>query len=104
MTSHRQSESWWHLDGLIDPETGQLGIPTLTSDEVAHPQLIEFDEEGLIWQFTEWRTVPTRGMLDAFIRWLLPLGPAVEIVSPDAARDEYRRQVSSTLAHYAPEG
>lgn len=42
--------------------------------------------------------------LDAFIRWLLPLGPSVEIVSPDAARDEYRRQVSATLALYAPEG
>lgn len=38
--------------------------------------------------------------LDAFIRWLLPLGPSVEVVSPDAARDEYRRQVSATLARY----
>jgi predicted DNA-binding transcriptional regulator YafY len=38
--------------------------------------------------------------LDAFVRWLLPLGPSVEVVGPDAARDEYRRQVSATLALY----
>ena len=42
--------------------------------------------------------------LDSFIRWLLPLGPAVEIVTPDAARDEYRRQVAATLALYSAEG
>jgi len=39
--------------------------------------------------------------LDAFIRWLLPLGPAAEVVSPDAARAEYGRQVGMTLALYA---
>ena len=41
--------------------------------------------------------------LDAFVRWLLPLGPAAEIVSPDAARAEYARQVEATLALYAGE-
>ena len=38
--------------------------------------------------------------LDAFVRWLLPLGPAAEIVSPDAARAEYARQVAATRALY----
>jgi predicted DNA-binding transcriptional regulator YafY len=42
--------------------------------------------------------------LDAFIRWLLPLGPSVEVVSPDPAREEYRRQVAATLALYVAEG
>ncbi|HEU4828414.1 MAG TPA: WYL domain-containing protein [Gemmatimonadales bacterium] len=41
--------------------------------------------------------------LDSFIRWLLPLGPAVEVVSPVAARAEYARQVSATLALYGEE-
>jgi predicted DNA-binding transcriptional regulator YafY len=39
--------------------------------------------------------------LDAFIRWLLPLGPAVEVLAPDAARAEYARQVEATRALYA---
>ena len=38
--------------------------------------------------------------LDSFIRWLLPLGPAAEVVSPEAARAEYARQVDATLALY----
>ena len=38
--------------------------------------------------------------LDAFVRWLLPLGDSAGIVSPGAARAEYRRQVAETRALY----
>ena len=38
--------------------------------------------------------------LDAFVRWLLPLGPAAQVVSPEAARAEHARQVAATLALY----
>ena len=38
--------------------------------------------------------------LDAFVRWLLPLGDAARVVSPAAVRDEYDRQVAATLALY----
>jgi proteasome accessory factor B len=39
--------------------------------------------------------------LDAFVRWLLPLGPAVTPVSPAPLLEEYRRQRDATLALYA---
>ncbi len=38
--------------------------------------------------------------LDAFVRWLLPLGPAAEPVEPGPVREEYERQVRETLARY----
>ena len=42
--------------------------------------------------------------VDAFVRWLLPLGDAVVIIGPDAARDEYARQAQATLALYEDAG
>jgi predicted DNA-binding transcriptional regulator YafY len=39
--------------------------------------------------------------LDAFVRWLLALGDAVEPVGPEVLVDEYRRQAEATLAVYA---
>src|SRR5690606_335651 len=41
--------------------------------------------------------------LDSFVRWLLPLGPDVEILGPDRARAEYARQLEATRAVYAGE-
>ncbi|HLS48195.1 MAG TPA: WYL domain-containing protein [Gemmatimonadales bacterium] len=41
--------------------------------------------------------------MDAFVRWLLPLGPGVEIVSPASARAEYAHQLEATRAIYARE-
>jgi proteasome accessory factor B len=41
--------------------------------------------------------------LDAFVRWLLALGPAARPVAPDALVEEHRRQVAATLALY-PDG
>lgn len=38
--------------------------------------------------------------LDAFVRWLLPLGAAAEPVSPTSLIDEHRRQVAETRALY----
>lgn len=41
--------------------------------------------------------------LDAFVRWLLPLGAAATPVAPDALLEEYARQRDATLALYADE-
>ena len=94
LREHARSRHAWELS---DGESGEVVVRfrEATGAAVAAARL-----GAEVAEATDARSFAVR-RLDAFVRWLLPLGPAVEIVSPDAARAEYARQVAATRALYA---
>ncbi|HEU5050351.1 MAG TPA: WYL domain-containing protein [Gemmatimonadales bacterium] len=94
LREHARSRNAWELG---DGESGEV--------------IVRFREETGAAVAAARLGAPVEGMpdaraftvrrLDAFVRWLLPLGDAAEPVSPDAARAEHARQVAATRALYA---
>ena len=93
LREHARSRSAWELgDGDSSEVIVRFGDGTGAA--VAAARLgapVEGDQEARCF---------TVRRLDSFIRWLLPLGPAAEVVGPEAAQAEYARQVAATLALY----
>ncbi len=93
LQQHARARSSWELgdDDLVDVDVHFLRDTGATAAAVRLGTPVEGSPDTLRYQVRR---------IDAFVRWLLPLGDAAELVAPAPVVAEWRRLAGATLAVY----